>query len=331
MKMNQCSSLLCIHTDLDGISNFILAQNFDLHFDKVVSYDYGFEENAELVRPLYDSDNIVIADLSITPALYNELIAKGKTVQIFDHHETSRWIFEKAGCVWDGGRSGTKIFFDAYIKPRVKRYRLAVREFVDLVDVYDRWDLSSPLRPASEDLQRVFVKYGNWDLEDALVRHDRFITAMLRKLQKDEHFQWNNVELMYIRDAKTSEDKAYDEAVAMLQIRRDNRGRKFGLFSAWGKISMTCHRMLSVDNMDVDYLICAQTFHNKLGAMSFRAREGQFDLTELAGVNGHKASAGATLAPEDVKRFMRENLCFRYKSDLKDADGPITEPVIEIF
>ena len=52
---------------------------------------------------------------------------------------------------------------------------------------------------------------------------------------------------------------------------------------------------------------------------------------ELAGVAGHKASAGATLTPEDAQRFMRENLCFRYKLDLKNEDESIIEPVNKLF
>lgn len=320
-------NVLLSHTDADGLGSVIFAQHFDLSFDKIISYDYGFEKEAAAVQILYDAENIVVADLSLTPALHNDLLTKGKTVRVFDHHETSRWIAEKAGCVWDGKRSGTNIFFDEYVKPRVGRYRPVVREFVELVSVYDLWQLDSPIRPMSEDLQRVFVKYGNWDLDDALIRHDRYITAMLRKLQKDEHFGWNNVELRYIREARVSEDKAYEEALNMLQIRRDNHGRRFSVFSAWGKISMTCHRMLSVDNMDVDYVVVAQTFHGKWGTMSLRSREGKFDLMELAGVAGHKASAGAALTPEDAQRFLREDLCFRYKSDLKKEDEPIIEPI----
>lgn len=318
-------SILLTHSDADALVAVSLANYFKLPFDKIVCYDYGFEEEVDAVQVLYDSDNIVVADLSTTPALYDDLISKGKTVQIFDHHETSQWIADKPGCVWDNKRCGAKIFFDEYIKPRVGRYKPVVREFVDLVDVYDRWVLDSPLRPMSEDLQRVFVKYGNWDIDDPLIRHDRFIMAMVRKLEKDEHFDWNITERMYIRDAKASEDRAYEEAMAMLQVRTDNKGHRFGIFSSWGKISMTCHRMLNVDNMDVDYIVCAQTFHNKFGTLSFRAREGQFDLMQLAGVAGHKASAGATLTPEDAQRFIRENLCFRYKADLKLENEPIIE------
>jgi hypothetical protein len=54
-------------------------------------------------------------------------------------------------------------------------------------------------------------------------------------------------------------------------------------------------------------------------------------LTELAGVNGHKPSAGAVLTPEEAQRFMAENLCFRYKSDLKSENEPVIEPILDIY
>jgi oligoribonuclease NrnB/cAMP/cGMP phosphodiesterase (DHH superfamily) len=324
-------SLLVTHSDLDGIASPILASYFDLPFDKVVSYDYGFEEDRKLISIIRDSQNIIVADISLTPAFHDELLASGHSVQVFDHHDGTRWIAEKPDCVWDDKRSGAKIFFEEYVLPRVGRYKPVVREFVELVDVYDRWDLESPLRPMAEDLQRVFVKYGNWSLDDNLARHDRFIAEMSRKFQKRGMFSWNSTELMYIREAKKSEDRAYREAASMLQTRWDSRGRKFGVFSSWGKISMVCHRILNLDKSDFAYLVCAQTFHNKWGQMSLRSREGEFDLTELAGVNGHKASAGATLTPENAMRFMRENLCFRYKADLKSDDEPVMEPVGKIF
>jgi oligoribonuclease NrnB/cAMP/cGMP phosphodiesterase (DHH superfamily) len=324
-------NLLVTHSDLDGILSPILADYFGLPFDKTVSFDYGFEDEPDLVSVIWDSKNIVAADISLTPALHDGLLESGHSVRVFDHHDASKWIAEKPDCVWDNKRSGGKIFFEEYALPRVRRYKPIAREFVELVDVYDRWDLESPLRPMSEDLQRVFVKYGNWGLDDNLARHDRFIAAMIRKLQKQDRFSWNPAELMYIKEAKISEDRAYREAVSMLQTRWDNKGRKFGVFSAWGKISMTCHRILNVDKSDFVYLVCAQTFHGRWGSMSLRSREGGFDLTELAGAAGHKPSAGAVLTPEDAKRFMAENLCFRYKSDLKGENEPVIEPVLDIY
>ena len=320
-------SILVTHTDLDGMGIVILSSYFNLPFDKVECYDYDEEKESLIVENFIEYKNIVVADLSLTPALHEGLLSKSINVSVFDHHETSQWISEKPECVWDNQRCGTKIFFDEYIKPRIKQYKPIIREFVDLVDVYDRWVLGSPLRPMAEDLQRVFVKMGSWDIEDTLVRHDRFIMAMLRKLEKLEHFEWNNVELMYIQNAKESENKAYEEALKMLQIRTDNKGRRFALFSAWGKFSMTCSRMLNTDNLDVEYIVVAQNFHNKWGQMSFRSREGQFNLLELAGVAGHKASAGTSLSAEDAQRFLYENLCFKYKIDIKSDDESIIESV----
>jgi oligoribonuclease NrnB/cAMP/cGMP phosphodiesterase (DHH superfamily) len=320
-------NLLVIHSDLDGISNEILAQFFNLNFDKTVSYDYEFFDDPIKVEILSNVNNIVFSDISPSQELYSSLISSGKIIRIFDHHESSIWIKDKPGCVHDNNRSGTKIFFEEYALPvsKIGRFPRVIREFVELVNVYDLWRLDSPLRLMSEDLQRVFVKYGNWGLDDNLARHDRFISAMVKKFYKQDRFSWNQTELMYIQEAKVSEDNAYREAMSILQTRWDNKGRKFGVFSAWGKISMTCHRILNLDKSDFVYLICAQTFHNKWGTMSLRSRGEGFDLTELAGVNGHKASAGAVLTPEDAQRFMCENLCFRYKDELTENDDSTIE------
>jgi oligoribonuclease NrnB/cAMP/cGMP phosphodiesterase (DHH superfamily) len=331
--MNRYSNLLCIHSDLDGISNEILSQFFNLNFDKTVSYDYEFFDDPIKVEIFLNADNIVFSDISPSQELYNSLILSGKTIRIFDHHESSVWIKDKPGCVHDNNRSGTKIFFEEYVLPvsRVNRFSRIVREFVELVSVYDLWQLDSSMRLMSEDLQRVFVKYGNWGLDDNLARHDRFISSMVKKFQKQDHFSWNQTELMYIKEAKASEDRAYQEAMSMLQTRWDNKGRKFGVAAMWGKISMVCHRILNVDKQDFVYLVILQCFHNKWGNVSFRSRDGEFNLTELAGVEGHKSSAGTMLTPEDAHKFLDENLCFKYKTDLKKENEPIIEPILEIF
>jgi oligoribonuclease NrnB/cAMP/cGMP phosphodiesterase (DHH superfamily) len=321
-RLDHYSNLLCVHSDLDGIATEVLSQFFSLNFDKTVSYDYEFFDDPVKVKILLDADSIVFSDISPSQELYNSLVSSGKIIRIFDHHESSLWIKDKPGCVHDNGRSGTKIFFEEYALPvsGVGRFPMIVREFVELVSVYDLWQLDSPLRPMSEDLQRAFVKYGNWGLDDNLARHDRFISATVKKLQKQGRFSWNRTELMYIQEARASEDKAYREAMSMLQTRWDNKGRKFGVYSAWGKISMVCHRMLSIDKMDVSYIVCVQTFHGKLGQISFRSRDGEFNLLELAGVAGHKVSAGASLSPEEIKCFLQENMCFKYKENLKTND-----------
>jgi hypothetical protein len=65
--------------------------------------------------------------------------------------------------------------------------------------------------------------------------------------------------------------------------------------------------------------------------VTLRSREGEFDLTELAGVNGHKPSAGAVLTPEDAHKFLDENFCFKYKMDLKNENDLIIERCIDKY
>lgn len=311
--------ILVFHTDLDGIAVSILADYFRLSFDARMSLDYGFEEDADAMARIRGADEIVMADLSPSPEFYEELVGGGKSVIVFDHHDTSEWISGKPGCAWDAGRSGTMIFFDEYAKPRAGRFAPAAGEFASLVDAYDRWALDSPFRAMSEDLQRVFVGIGEWQIDDPLARHARFTKSMLRKLRAGGHFAWNAVDLMHIRRARESEERAYGEASARLQMRIDSHGRRFGVFSAWGKISMTCHRLLNIDRIDADYLVCAQTFHDKWGVLSLRSREGEFDLLDLAGAAGHHASAGAQLTPDGAKRLLRERLSLAYRADVDDG------------
>lgn len=319
------SSLLIYHTDLDGIGVGVLREYFQLQFDDEASCDYGFETDDAMLASIDKATNIVMADISVSEDFYNKLISQNKTIRIFDHHETSKWLLGKKGCVWDDKRSGTKIFFDEYIKPLCRRYKPVVEEFVNLIDIYDRWVLQSLLRAMSEDLQRIFVKMGEWDLEDSIKRHSRFKVRMLKKLKTASAFKWDAVELYYINEAKKAEEAAYLDAVNMLQIRRDNRGHKFAVFYAWGKISNTCHRLLNVDKMDIDYVVCAQTFHDTWGVLSLRAREGGFDLLQLAGVGGHKAAAGAQLTENEAHDFIDKSMCFKYKEQIGEQEDSLIE------
>jgi hypothetical protein len=72
--MSQYSNILCIHSDLDGISSEILSQYFNLPFDKTVSYDYDYFNDPEKLRIFFDADNIVFSDISPNQYLYDSRI-----------------------------------------------------------------------------------------------------------------------------------------------------------------------------------------------------------------------------------------------------------------
>ena len=228
--------ILISHRDLDGIGVIVLRDYFNLPFDAVSSWDYGFIEIPECKKIIDAADEIIMADLSIPEESYDELIKAGKHIEIYDHHDTASWLDKKQGSIHDESRCGTKIFFEEYVLPRVGRYKPIVKQFVDLVDIYDRWELESPLRKESENLQRVWTAYANWNCPDNIMQHDRFITQMCKKFDSMPNFAWNITEQSYIDTALQKEETSYQQALNIIQDRVDNQGKVFGIWRAWGRI-----------------------------------------------------------------------------------------------
>ena len=314
--------ILITHRDLDGIGVIVLRDYFNLPFDAVYSWDYGFIEVPEFRKAVYAADEIIIADLSLPEEDYDSLIAAGKHVEVYDHHDTAKWLDKKPLSVHDEERCGTKIFFEEYCLPRVKRYKPIVKQFVELVDIYDRWVLDSSLRKEAENLQRVWTAYANWSCPDTVMQHDRFITQMVKKLENLSTFSWSATEESYIITALRKEDASYNQALNMMKTRVDNRGKVFGVWRAWGRISITASRILR-DTDKYDYLICLQDSPDNWGKISLRCLEEKFDVTLLASVGGHIAAGGTTLTSEEATQLWEEDTCFKYKKDWTEGETPI--------
>ena len=314
--------ILISHRDLDGIGVIVLRDFFNLSFDAVYSWDYGFIDLPECKKIIDAADEIIMADLSIPEESYDELIKAGKHIEIYDHHDTASWLDKKQGSIHDESRCGTKIFFEEYVLPRVGRYKPIVKQFVDLVDIYDRWELESPLRKESENLQRVWTAYANWNCPDNIMQHDRFITQMCRKFTSQTEFSWNITEQSYIDTAIQKEETSYQQALNMIKDRTDNRGKKFGIWKAWGRISITASRILR-EREGYDYLICLQDSPDNWGKVSVRCLEEVFDVTQLASVGGHKAAGGTTLSSEDAFALWEKDMCFKYADEWKEDESPI--------
>lgn len=314
--------ILISHRDLDGIGVIVLRDFFNLPFDAVYSWDYGFIDLPECKKIIDAADEIIMADLSIPEESYDELIKAGKHIEIYDHHDTASWLDKKQGSIHDESRCGTKIFFEEYVLPRVGRYKPIVKQFVDLVDIYDRWELESPLRKESENLQRVWTAYANWNCPDNIMQHDRFITQMCRKFTSQTEFSWNITEQSYIDTAIQKEETSYQQALNMIKDRTDNRGKKFGIWKAWGRISITASRILR-KREGYDYLICLQDSPDNWGKVSVRCLEEVFDVTQLASVGGHKAAGGTTLSSEDAFALWEKDMCFKYADEWKEDESPI--------
>jgi oligoribonuclease NrnB/cAMP/cGMP phosphodiesterase (DHH superfamily) len=316
--------VLVSHVDLDGLGPVLLEILYrkPLGFDKVVNIDYGWEEDHAIVSELSQFKEVVFADMSCSFMQYDWWKVTEMRVRVFDHHETAKPLIGLPDCVVDMERCGTKIFFEEYVKPRIGRYRPIVDDFIDLVNTYDLWQLNSPLWNKALDLNRVMYKYAAWNAEKFVDKHDRFITSILRKLQNDKEFCFTPTELRYIEESKEKEETAFKRARETLKVRHDHWGRKFGVFLAWGKISITASRLLYESDDAFDYVVAVQDYRDEFGKLSIRSRRGgDFYCTDLGLFNGHIEASGCTVSPEQAKSFYEDNsLCFKYKREMKNEN-----------
>ena len=313
---------LVSHVDLDGLGPIVLEILYRklLGFDKVFNIDYGWEEDHELITELSQFNEIVFADMCCSEMQYSWWKTTGIRVWVFDHHETAKPLTGMPDCVVDMERCGTKIFFDGYVKPLIGRYRPIVDDFIDLINVYDLWRFEDPLWGKALDLNRVMYKYAAWNAEKFTDKHDRFIISILRRLENDAEFKFTPTELRYIEEAKEKEEDAFQRAKETLKIRRDHWGRKFGVFLAWGKISISASRLLYDTDENFDYVIAVQDYRDEFGKLSVRSRRGgDFYCTDLGIFGGHIEASGGQITPEQAKTFYEDDcLCFKYKREMKN-------------
>lgn len=320
--------LLITHIDLDGILPVVFAKMYskELQFDGVMREDYGFHtkfpDKYDLVKTF---DEIIFADMSIPEETYNELVSLGKHIEFYDHHEASKWIKEKnIPGVWDDTKCGTKLFWEFYIKPKLKRYPSIIEEAVELVDTYDLWKEDSPLWQKAKEFSYLMYGQGfyDWKELDEVKQVEPFVNELINKFENEDSMKWNGEEQIAINKGNMLENKTYNECVKSMQIRKDRKGRLFGLILIGSKISVVCSRILK-NNPNLDYLVAISTFgYDISGKISYRTR-GKFDLNELAGAAGHPSACGGGFRDPSccIKLWNNEGVCFIYKSDPEYVEG----------
>lgn len=298
--------LLATHNDLDGTGSLILSKYFNLGFDQTIVLDYNFEETKQNKKDkILEFSDISFTDFCPSKNFLLLLLDQGKTISIYDHHESSKWcndiIHKNLKVYHDMTSSGTKIFFNNYIKTIFKRVKLIIFDFVHLVNTYDCWKITSPLWEESQNLNRLLYKMMDWDSEDQI--YSRFIEAIIKKLDLLSKWEWSNYEARLIHSAVEQENKVYLESKSILQKRKDDRGKTFGLFKASSKISIVCSRLLA-ENLDLDYIICINMYKKDECKLSCRSLG--FNTTTLSIFDGHKEASGGQMdSIEDIDKLWK--------------------------
>ena len=142
---------LFTHTDLDGVSCFILAK---LAFDDDVSvtfcnYDDINEKVSEFLHdPPISVDEIHITDISINDTIATTIDDSDVVCRLFDHHSTASYLNKYKWCVVEESltltnlkTAGTELYYlYLYNNGLLCKYNDdCLRKFVEVVRDYDTW------------------------------------------------------------------------------------------------------------------------------------------------------------------------------------------------
>lgn len=314
--------LLCSHIDLDGLGSVLIYLYFKekriipgMDFDTYMLLDYGWERIPENINYIASFDEVIMADISAPKEYIDQIRTKGTYVRIFDHHLASEWLKDDPDSIWDDTRSGTRLFWEEYAKPLIKRYPAVIQHLVDLVDTYDCWREDSPLWESAKDFNAVLYGFKNYNAGNEIDSNKDFIEFYLRKLDLyPNEWVWMAKEQKIIEEARRRENELFEKAKNEMRIRLDTKGRLFGLITLGSKISLVCSRILH--EYDLDYIICVNSFRGINGKLSFRSKKPDLNLNIFAGVHGHGSAAGTQVAPETAQKIWEEDYVPMYEDEL---------------
>jgi oligoribonuclease NrnB/cAMP/cGMP phosphodiesterase (DHH superfamily) len=319
------------HTDLDGHNAITLAMFFNqnLGFSSFYSRDYGFLLDKEDKDFFLSFDEIIIADLSISPEDFEEFTSKNIHVEIYDHHEAAEYLKEKENCCHDNDRCGTKIFWEEYVIPRIKRFPPIINEFVTLTDIYDLWRIESPLWEDAKALNSILYGMKIYSITDGIKQTNLYYELMMRKFKFLRNWELLDHEKRLVERAKKREEDMYKKARDTMEIRVDKKGKIFGVFALASKISLVASRILE-EEPEIDYLVVINTWGGIQGRLSFRSRS-KINCNDIGVAAGHGSAAGAGVGPDVAIKFLENpKLAFRYEDDKefdKEDDKTFLEEV----
>lgn len=306
----------CGDTDLDGVSSYIVF----LYYIADICNDFNYTLTSERDMSEFNeshakkADIILFTDITPTVELYKHLTEDlHKQVILFDHHIGPRdelLAVVKDNYYFTTEKCGAKILLDTLTKGiRVKK---VVYEFIERVDLYDRYVTESALWKDAKDLHNVMYGYVNWFAEeDNNTRYNKFINAQMQKLVSDKYFYLTSYEKELALKAEKKEKDNLNQALNNIQFRTDNSNNQYGYFECSSKLSIVAMTLLN-KYPNIKYIIGHSTYqecakNDPNGKVSLRCRE-DFDVSLIAqkhNGNGHKQSSGAKLSLEDFDKLRK--------------------------
>ena len=275
--------LLISDSDLDGMGSIILSKAFDIKFDKIEISTPQKMNSINIISKISAYDEIVITDLSLDEVNMKKFISE-RNITIYDHHITSNYLNKKefTGSISDSSRCGTKIYIEEYVKKHCTINESAKR-FVELIDVYDRWQQNNTLWPLACKLNKVF-QYHKWN-------NNYFIEKFAREIQND-YFEFDEEDERNAEIINQEIDYSVDFSDNLLKIFTNNNIR-YGITYYLNYSSEVGNKLINKHNLTYILMI-----NNKYQDCVSARSKPNFDLTLINGLHGHKNAAGGKFSAE---------------------------------
>lgn len=254
--------------------------------------------------PAFASDKFLIfADIGLNTPKYADTLEKRGNLVLLDHHATSHHLIGRPWAEIDekNVRCGSKMlcdYLDQYFANDHRRDY--VRYLTNVINDFDLWQKKIPL---ADQLATLMTFLGQTRFVE------KFSFDMIRPLNDEVFLIDFEADLVEILESRR--DEAIDELVGKATVREitlpDQTRVTVGfVITDDPNISLLLNRMLERKS---EIQVAASVSIAK-GAVSLRSRNGEPDVSRIAGIfngGGHKAAAGHRL-PQDINELILEHI-----------------------
>jgi len=292
--------LVSSHSDLDGTFPVVLARRYSEQLNNADTWMNNYNDEEYKYDELKNYDVIIYTDFSPDEKCRKIIKENNITCYILDHHiavneELVAWSkeYDKVFYTFSETCSGTEIFYN-WLKENFNiETNVTIDEAVTLVTTYDCWQKQSPLWIQAQSLNRLLYKVLDYRAS-GLRKYNLFFSMMSHKFDFEEHFTFNKIEQIKIKQDVDREDELFLDIISnpgkTIKTRKDEKGKYFAIIKCNSKVSAICNRILEKYSK-LDYIIALNAFKKEEPSISLRSKE-HFNLLDLERVKGHTGAAG---------------------------------------
>lgn len=313
-------TILCAHTDLDGLGCWMVLDYFNIYYDEVLLCDYNRFEDEKEYDSLLNFDKIIMTDYSVSAEIVEKLLKENKEVLIIDHHLNDQTeLLQKIKnknfeYVFNNTKSGTMLCYE-YFKPKNVRLKKTMFQFVELVDTYDLFKKEHLLWEEAQNMNRVLYGCLSWNADTAEEKYMFIKDYWFNKINKFNEWSWSEFEQKKIKSAIDKENKQFNESKACFKKFVDDKGVEFGITVAKSKVSIVATRLLE-EKKDIKYIIMINNYSGKWDKLSLRSRDkNEFDCNSFKECKGHDCASGGEVKPAFAANLYKGVQNLTYKKD----------------